>query len=144
MRVLGRRWAVGAVVVAQLFFVVRGYHSAHKEFAYQMFSESSDWRADVVRVTRDGRRVPVEQPWSGYSWGALVRTRGLYDPTVRHHADAGVDNQLAFLDAALDYVARHTPNDTDTAYLEADVTYWKNAHPPRHVVLRSNARGEAT
>ena len=45
-----------------------------------MFPESSTWRADVVRVTADGRRVPVEQPWSGYRWDELVPDRGLQLP----------------------------------------------------------------
>ena len=143
VRVIGRRVIVGSVVALQLAFVVRGYHSAHKEFAYQMFAESTDWRADVVRVTTDGRRVPVEQAWSGYQWGDLVRDRGLYDPATRHHADASLDNQLAFLHEALDYVAGHTPRDTDTEYLEATVTYWKDAHAPKVVVLRSKHREDA-
>ena len=63
-----------------------------------MFPESSTWRADVARVTADGRRVPIELPWSGYRWDELVRDRGLRYPAVRRHADAGLDNQLAFLE----------------------------------------------
>jgi hypothetical protein len=139
-RVIGRRVIVAVVVVLQLGFVARGYTSAHKEFAYQMFNESTDWRADIVRVTRAGDRIPIDEDWSGYQWSALVDTRGLFDPANRNHADAGIDNQLAFLDAALDYVAAHTPNDTETEYLEATVTYWRNAHDPKTVVLRSAAR----
>ena len=57
----------------QLSLVARGYWSAHKEFAFQMFPESSTWKADVERVLGDGRRVPVDQPWDGYRWDALVR-----------------------------------------------------------------------
>jgi hypothetical protein len=132
-----------AVIVLQLAFVARGYRSDHKEFAYQMFPEASTWRADVVRVLGDGTRVPVETPWSGYRWDRLVRARGLQYPAVRHHADAGVDNQLAFLRAALDYVATHTPRDRETRYLEARVTYWHNDDPPRVVVHRSRARAAA-
>jgi hypothetical protein len=123
--------------------VVRGYWSDHKPFAFQMFPESSTWRADVVRVTADGRRVPVERPWSGYRWAALVPDRGMQDPSVRRHADAGLDNQLAFLAAALDWVAENTPRDHDTRYLEATVTAWHNADPPRTEVLRSRVRGGA-
>jgi hypothetical protein len=129
-----------AVVVVQVGFVARGYWSDHKEFAFQMFPESSTWRADVVRVTADGRRVPVELPWSGYRWDELVRDRGLSYPSVRHHADAGLDNQLAFLDAALDWVASNTPLDGETRYLEARVTSWHNADPPSVEVLRSHVR----
>lgn len=139
-RVIARRVIVAAVVVLQLGFIARGYASDHKEFAFQMFSESTDWRADIVRVTAGGERIPIDASWDGYQWSRLVRARALADPGVRHHADAGIDNQLAFLRESLSYVATHTPRDTDTEYLEATVTYWKNAHPPRHVVLRSPER----
>jgi hypothetical protein len=142
-RVVGRRVVVVAVVAAQLGFVAAGYRSDHKPFAFQMFPESSTWRADVVRVTADGRRVPIERPWSGYRWEEMVRSRGLRYPAVRHHADAGLANQLAFLEAALDWVARNTPRDRETRYLEATVTSWHNADAPRVSVLRSRDREDA-
>jgi hypothetical protein len=131
---------VVAVVLLQLGLVARAYWSDHKEFGFQMFPESSTWRADVVRVTADGRRVPIERPWSGYRWEEMVRSRGLRYPTIRHHADAGLANQLAFLDAALDWVADNTPRDDETRYLEATVTSWHNADDPRVEVLRSRVR----
>jgi hypothetical protein len=140
-RVLGRRFVVLGVVALQAALLVRGAHADHKEFAFRMFPESTTWRADVVRVTADGRRIPVDDGWpGGYRWAELVDSRGLSHPEVRHHADAGADNQLAFLRAALDWVAAHTPRDRETRYLEADVTYWRNTHPPRHVVFRSHER----
>jgi len=135
-----RRVVVVAVVVLQLGLVARGYWSDHKEFAFQMFPESSTWRATVVRVTADGRRVPIERRWSGYRWEELVRDRGLSYPSIRHHADAGLDNQLAFLEAALDWVASNTPRDRETRYLEATVTSWHNADAPQVAVVRSRAR----
>jgi hypothetical protein len=139
-----RRWARWVVVVtvlgAQAFLVARAHWAPHKEFGFQMFPESSTWRADVVRVTADGRRRPVSEPWDGYRWSALVPNRGLAFPSNRHHADAGLDNQLAFLAAALDYVATHTPADDDTRYLEATVTAWHNDDEPHVVVLRSVER----
>jgi hypothetical protein len=140
VRVVARRVVVVAVVGLQLGFVARGYVSDHKEFAFQMFPESSTWRADVVRVTADGRRVPIERPWAGYRWDELVQTRGLSYPAERHHADSGLDNQLAFLEAALDWVADNTPRDRATRYLEARVTSWHNDDPPRREVLRSRVR----
>jgi hypothetical protein len=143
LRVVGRRVAVVAVVALQLGFIVRAYFSDHKEFGFQMFPESSTWRADVVRVTADGRRVPIERPWSGYSWAELVPNVGLRYPGVRHHAYAGVDNQLAFLDSALDWVATNTPRDRETRYLEATVTAWHNDDPPVEEVFRSRARDRA-
>jgi hypothetical protein len=140
VRVVGRRVVVVAVVVLQLGLVARGYWSDHKEFAFQMFPESSTWRADVVRVTADGRRVPIESPWSGYRWDELVQSRGLRYPSIRHHADAGLANQLAFLEAALDWVANNTPRDRETRYLKATVTSWHNADPPRVEVFQSLVR----
>jgi hypothetical protein len=128
------------VVLLQLGFIARGYSADHKEFAFQMFPESSTWRADVVRVTADGRRVPVEIPWDGYQWDKLVTERGLGYPSFRHHADAGLDNQLAFLRAALDWVAQNTPRDRATRYLEARVTAWHNDDPPRVEIFRSRLR----
>ena len=143
VRVISRRVIVLGVVLLQLGFIARGYSADHKEFAFQMFPESSTWRADVVRVTADGRRVPVEIPWAGYRWDGLVTERGLSYPSIRHHADAGLDNQLAFLRAALDWVADNTPRDHETRYLEARVTAWHNADPPRVEVFRSGVRDVA-
>lgn len=140
LRIVGRRVAVLTVVGLQVVLAVRGYSTAHKPFAFQMFPESSMWKADVVRVTRDGRRIPVSQPWSGYRWEALAPDVGLAYPSVRQHADAGVANQLAFLQSALNWVALHTPRDHETRYLEARVTAWHNADPPQVSVLRSRVR----
>jgi hypothetical protein len=140
--VVARRVVVVAVVVVQLGLIARGYWADHKEFAFQMFPESSTWRADVVRVTADGRRLPVETTWAGYRWDELVQDRGLRYPAVRHHADAGLGNQLAFLGAALDWVADNTPRDRETRYLEARVTSWHNDDAPRSEVLRSRVREE--
>jgi hypothetical protein len=137
---VGRRVVVVAVVVLQLGLVAAAYWSDHKVFGFQMFPESSTWRADVVRVTADGRRIPIEYPWSGYRWDELVQDRGLRYPSIRHHADAGLANQLAFLEAALDWVADNTPLDAETRYLEATVTSWHNDDPPRVGVLRSRVR----
>jgi hypothetical protein len=131
------------VVLLQLAFIARGYSADHKEFAFQMFPESSTWRADVYRVTAGGRRVPVEVPWDGYRWDQLVTERGLAYPAIRHHADAGLDNQLAFLRAALDWVAKNTPRDRATRYLEARVTEWHNDDPARTELFRSDAREES-
>ena len=73
-----------------------------------MFPESSTWRADVVRVTVDGRRVPDRTSVVGFRWNELVPNLGLSYPSIRHHASAGLDNQLAFLESALDWVAGNT------------------------------------
>ena len=143
VRVVARRVVFVTVVALQLFFIARAYWSDHMEFGFHMFPESSTWQASVVRVTADGRRVPVDQPWSGYHWDQLVRDTGLSYPSVRQHANAGLDNQLAFLRSALNWVATNTPRDHQTRYLEARVTAWHNDDPPRVKVFRSRIREAA-
>jgi hypothetical protein len=140
-RVVLRRCVFVGLVVLQLFFVVRAYHAPHKEFGFQMFPEASAWQAEIVRVTADGGRHPVDEPWFGYEWNELVRGRGLSSPWRRHHADAGIDNQLAFLDEAMAWVAENTPADDETVYLEAEVTTWFNMGDAAVTVLRSPERG---
>ncbi len=135
-----RRATVVAFVVVQVGFGVRAYTAPHREFGYQMFPEASTWSAEIVRVTDDGRRVSVEQPWFGYEWPSLVRGRGLDRPWVEHHADSGVSNQLAFLGEALDWVAANTPDDDETRRLEATVTSSRNGRAPIVTTLRSVTR----
>lgn len=135
-----RRLVFVGLVTLQLTMVVRAYWAPHKEFGFQMFPESSEWQAEIVRVTAGGDRISVEDPWNGYEWGELVRGRGLTTPWRRHHADAGVDNQLELLAEALDWVAANTPADTETRYLEAHVTVWLNLGEPSTVVIRSADR----
>lgn len=128
------------LIALQLTMVVRAYWAPHMEFGFQMFPESSRWQADIVRVTDDGERVSVEEPWAGYRWNELVPGRGLYSPWRYHHADAGVDNQLQFLREALDWIASNTPADDETVRFEATVTVWPNLGEPETVVLTSDDR----
>jgi hypothetical protein len=71
---------------------------------------------------------------SDAEWNELVRGRGLGNPSVKHHADAGVDSQLAFLRAALVWFADH---DGEAGVVEARVTYWRNGGAPETVTFRS-------
>lgn len=135
---------VAVVLVGQVFLVVRGYVDPHKFFAFQPFNESSTWRADIVRVTADGRRVPIEEPWpGGYDWDELVRWEVLERPARMRHAYSGLGTSLDFLDDALDWVADHTPEDTETLYLEATTEAYRNTRGPEIRVLRSDIREEA-
>jgi hypothetical protein len=129
-----------AVVLVQVGFAVNGYRDPHKLFAFQPFDESSTWRADIVRVTWDGARIPVDRGWDGYEWDELVHMGALQSPGRLRHASRGIDSTLQYLDQALDWVATHTPADDRTRYLEADVTYYRNTRGPQHVVLRSVER----
>src|SRR5262245_29589402 len=90
MRAIAARVFFFTVIAAQSWFVIRGYRDPHKHFAFQPFSESSTWRAEIVRVLRDGRRVSIRGGWEGYRWEQLVRGRGLDWPWTKHNADYGV------------------------------------------------------
>jgi hypothetical protein len=150
MRVSRARWRIRAaqtffavVVATQLVLAVNGYFDPHKYFAFQPFNESSTWRADIVRVTWDGERVPVESEWAGYEWDTLVHMGALQAPDRLRHAYMGVEASVDFLRLALDWVATHTPADRETRYLEATVTYYENTRGPELVVLRSQERDPA-
>lgn len=139
-RVVGRRVIVIGFVLVQVAFVVRAYWAPHREFGYQMFPEASQWQAEIVRVTNDGREVPIRETWAGYDWNDLAWGRGLGSPWRRHHADSGIERQLAFLDEALAWVADNTPDDVETRFLEAEVTIWHNDDPAATRIVRSPER----
>ena len=107
-----------------------GTASPHKFFAFQPFNESSTWRADIVRVTWDGDRIPIDGGWAGYQWDDLVHMSALQGPSRLRHAYMGVGATVDFLDDALDWVATNTPADLDTRYFEATVTYFQNTRGP--------------
>ena len=138
------RGFVVAVLVVQAGLILRSYSDPHNLYGFQPFNESSTWRADIVRVTVDGRRVPITEPWpGGYDWDELVDWEVLQRPELRKHAYSGLDASLDFLDGALDWVADHTPDDHETRYLEATTEGWRNTRGPEVRVLRSDEREEA-
>ena len=143
-RTAWRRRAIGAVIVgaltAQVGLAINGYRDAHKLFAFQMFNEASTWQAEIVRVTWSGERLPIADDWAGYDWNELVHIPALRSPWRLRHASYGVAATVDFLDEALDWVATHTPLDTETRYIEATVTTFENAHAPTVTVLRSVER----
>lgn len=129
-----------AVLAIQVGFALNGYRDPHKFFAFQPFNESSTWRADIVRVTWDGERLPVEGGWAGYDWNELVDTAALQHPWRTRHAYMGVGATIDFLDQALDWIAANTPDDLDTRFLEATVTSFENTRGPTVTVVRSAER----
>ncbi len=142
-RALAVRAFVVVVLVGQAALVLRSYDDPHNFFGFQPFNESSTWRADIVRVTADGRRIPIDEPWpGGYDWDELVDWGVLQRPDRLKHAYSGLGTSLDFLDTSLDWVADHTPDDTETLYLEADVTAFRNTRGPERTTMRSHDREE--
>jgi hypothetical protein len=129
-----------AILSVQIGFAINGYRDPHKFFAFQPFNESSTWQADIVRVTWDGERVPINDGWAGYDWDELVGMAALQGPGRLRHAYMGVGATVDFLDDALDWVAMHTPEDRETRYLEATVVSFRNTRGPTVTVLRSVER----
>ncbi len=137
-RRIAARVAAVAILAAQFALVVRAYSADHAFFGFQMFPESSEWRADIVRITDDGRRVDIRAEWpGGYRWEELVSGRGLGSPFLRHHADTGLRSTLHFFEEALRWVAANTPNDDETDRLVATVETWHNGRPAEIVVVEA-------
>ena len=129
------------VLAAQAVLLVRGYGDPHHFFAFQPFNDSDIWRADLYRVTPGGERRPVDDgTWFGYSWDELVDVPQLVRPDRLRHANTSAASTIDFLDEALDWVAAHTPRDTETRYLVAEVTWFHNTRGPHTVTLRSDER----
>ncbi|MEQ8719192.1 MAG: hypothetical protein RIE08_16400 [Acidimicrobiales bacterium] len=138
-RRVARRAIIVAVVLAQLVAIVAAYGNDHRQFGWQMFPESSRWTAEITRVEADGTVVPVDEDWE-YRWADLVAAKGIGNPDRWRHANSGLRSQLAYLQAALDWVAQNTPDDTTTRVIQADVTYRDNGRGPFTRVLRSQER----
>lgn len=142
-----------AWVVAQFVLIVTAGRRADGAFGFRMFNESTtitihlsrevrigDARAmvpvvDEEWVARDGHGVPYRFAW----------TERVVDPVLSHldvtmHAAYGQAAQLERLQAALDDVASHIPDDAETCALEASVTVQRNGHDAEDVVLRSAPR----
>jgi hypothetical protein len=139
--IIVRRVVAVCAVAVMLGGVVRGYVTSSPVLAWQMFPEASTWEAEIVRVAADGREIPIDESWpGGYEWGELVTARGLGDPEGVSHAAYGIEETLAGLREALDWVALNTPLDAETVRLRARVTYRHNDDQPRHVVIESVTR----
>src|SRR5262249_28761583 len=95
-------------------------------------------------------RVPVPRgEWTArdragvaheFSWRDRVRDPVLTTLDARIFASYGADAQLARLSQALDDVADHIPDDTETRRLGAEITLWRNGHDPVRLTLFSRAR----
>ncbi|RMH78791.1 MAG: hypothetical protein D6683_07150 [Actinomyces sp.] len=130
---------VGAVAV-HLALIVNGGADPHKRFGFRPFEDSDVWQAEIVRVTADGRRLPVDDGTWVYDWNELVGVGSLASPWRPGHARGGARAIVDLLDRALDWVVRHIPDDPDTVRLEARVTVIHNRHDPRVIILTGDER----
>ncbi|MGC4090534.1 MAG: hypothetical protein QM756_22225 [Polyangiaceae bacterium] len=140
--VLGRKACVFFVVaylLLQLILIVTADMRPDRVFGFRMFNEASSTKLELYRaVRRRGRErlLKIEEgSWQArgpqgalqrFSWTDRVR----YNPLMRTgefvHSPYGLDAQLFRLQAALDDVVRHIPDDGETVALVAQVETKKN------------------
>ncbi|HWA73365.1 MAG TPA: hypothetical protein VG937_13560 [Polyangiaceae bacterium] len=119
-------------------------------FSFRMFNESSKLSFELfreVRGRRGPRRVPVRDgTWQArtpagslaeFHWTDRVRFFSLTRPSVLTHTPYGLDAQLFRLQKALEDVAAHIPEDTETRALIAVADTQKNGRPAGRVTLRA-------
>lgn len=144
----------GIWLVAQGALIMTAGRSPDGAFGFRMFPESSSIKVALYRDVRgaDGERTRVhvdDGMWAAkdaygvqrsFAWRDRVRRRELAIFDTEISAAYGVRAQLARLQAALDDVARHTPDDAETERLSLDVTVRYNGREPFVATLLSAPR----
>jgi hypothetical protein len=145
-------------VTTQIALVITADRRPDGAFGFRMFSESSTLEVALFREVTgdDGQVVRVhvdDGVWSAHdgsgashrhAWNERVRRQELATFDVEMSAKYGIDAQLARLQAALDDLATHVPDDVDTRRFLLDVTVRKNAREPYVAHLASAERGRRT
>jgi len=141
-------------VVAQLGLIAWGLSTPDHVFGFQMFNASSRITVNLYREVK-GRRgkkrlVPMKDGrWQArdadgslqsYRWQDRVRGPVLNRLGVSTHAAYGLNAQLFRLQAALDDLAAHIPDDTQTLALVAVVEATENGRPVPEIRLRGERR----
>jgi hypothetical protein len=141
-------------VSAQIALVITADRRPDGAFGFRMFSESSTIKIVLYRelVGDDGqrKRVHVEDGvWMArdagglrrhFAWTDRVRRRELALFDTEMSTKYGTNAQLARLQAALDDVATHMPDDAETRRFLLDVTVRQNGREPYVVHLASAER----
>jgi hypothetical protein len=140
-------------VFVQVSLVVTADRRADGAFGFRMFSESSSLRIALFRevIGEGGRvaRVHVDEGvWSAHAADGTVHRLTWYDRVPspywifdqEMHASYGAATQLGRLQAALDDVAAHTPNDSETSRLVLQVAVRRNGREPIVHQLTSRPR----
>jgi hypothetical protein len=136
-------------IAGQVALILSAAHRPDHSFGFRMFPEASTMEIHLLREMRGGAvRVPRGE-WEGidaqgrsrhFSWRDRVRDPVLARLDERGFASYGADAQLARLQRALDDVADHVPEDSETVRLRADVLVWRNGREPSAVTLESHPR----
>ncbi len=145
-------FAAGWITV-QAALVVTAGSRPEAAFGFRMFPEASTIDVHLLRrvASPTGEQTidVTNGTWVARSpdgsrrttrWRDRVKVGGLAAFDREIFASYGVDAQLARIQAALDDVALHSPDDAETKQLVARVTVKKNGHAPTVVELTSVPR----
>jgi hypothetical protein len=138
----------------QFTLVITADRRPDAAFGFRMFTESSAVKVVLYRevVSEQGQRklVRVEDGvWAARDAGGLVRSFAWSDRVRRRElavfdtevsARYSANAMIARLQAALDDVAAHVPDDAETRRFVLDVTVRRNAREPYVVHLASAER----
>lgn len=144
----------GLWLVVQAVLVLTAGRSPDGAFGFRMFPESSTIKIALYRDVKgpDGvsTRVHVDEGmWAAkdaygvvhsFSWRERVRRRELTIFDNEISAAYGVKAQLSRLQAALDDVTKHIPDDGETERLSLDVTVRANGREPFVTTLQGPQR----
>jgi hypothetical protein len=153
----GRLAFAAAWITLQVALILTANRRADAAFGFRMFSESTTLKVALYRevATLDGSRTRVhvdDGTWSARDDGGMVR-RFAWSDRIRipywvfdreMHASYGAAAQLSRLQAALDDVAAHVPDDAETRRLLLDVTIRRNGREAQTFHLTSPERGSGT
>lgn len=152
----GRRVFAVVFLTVQAGLILSADARPDQTFAFRMFNESSSLKFELFREVRDPpgeRLVAVEDGlWFArgpdgseheFRWRDRVRQPVLWPGHTFRHATYGLDAQLFRLQAALDDVASHIPNDLETRRLIAVAQVQKNGRAAGVVRLSSARRAGA-
>jgi hypothetical protein len=147
-------FAAGWIAV-QAALVVTAGSRPEAAFGFRMFPEASTINVHLLRrvASASGNGTMLVDVSNGTwvakasdgerrttHWRDRVKVGALASFDRDLFASYGVDAQLARIQAALDDVAQHSPDDAETKRLLARVTVKKNGHTPTVVELQSIPR----
>jgi hypothetical protein len=145
-------FAAGWIAVQAALVLTAGMRS-EAAFGFRMFPEASTISVHLLRRVRSaGGDVTLDienGTWVARApdgtrrttrWRDRVKVGALATFDRDIFASYGVEAQLARIQAALDDVAMHSPDDAETKQLVARVTVKKNRHAPTVVELESVPR----
>lgn len=146
---IGRVLFVLAWIGGQGALIVTANRRPDGAFGFREFSESTTMRIALYREVAGARTRVADGAWDARDPSGVVHRFSWYDRVRRAELGAfeqeilaphGARAELAALQAALDDVASHVPQDAETRRLLLDVTLRRNGREPQVFHLASAER----